>query len=130
MADFRLAYDEAVRALRAQADEHGSLRTRAGTILATSLVVTSFFGGQAVARNMPASSLAWLAVIVLSLLGLGIMEPTPSWGNMLQKALDIAELDQHPWVLWPGLFIFLAVIAFNLVGDALRDAVDPKRARH
>lgn len=66
----------------------------------------------------------------LSLLGLGIMEPTPSWGNMLQKALDIAELDQHPWVLWPGLFIFLAVIAFNLVGDALRDAVDPKRARH
>jgi peptide/nickel transport system permease protein len=66
----------------------------------------------------------------LSLLGLGIMEPTPSWGNMLQKALDIAELDQHPWVLWPGLFIFLAVIAFNLVGDALRDALDPKRARH
>ena len=66
----------------------------------------------------------------LSLLGLGIMEPTASWGNMLAKALDIAELDQHPWVLWPGFFIFLAVMAFNLVGDALRDALDPKRARH
>jgi peptide/nickel transport system permease protein len=65
----------------------------------------------------------------LSLLGLGIMEPTPSWGNMLQKAMDISELDQHPWVLWPGAFIFVAVIAFNLVGDGLRDALDPKREK-
>jgi peptide/nickel transport system permease protein len=62
----------------------------------------------------------------LSLLSLGIMEPTASWGNMLQKAMDILELDQHPWVLWPGLFIFLAIMAFNLVGDGLRDAVDPR----
>ena len=42
----------------------------------------------------------------------------------------LVELDQHPWVLWPGFFIFLAVMAFNMVGDALRDALDPKRARH
>jgi peptide/nickel transport system permease protein len=62
----------------------------------------------------------------LSLLSLGIMEPTPSWGNMLQKATDILELDQHPWVLWPGLFIFVAIMAFNLVGDGLRDAFDPR----
>jgi peptide/nickel transport system permease protein len=62
----------------------------------------------------------------LSLLSLGIMEPVPSWGNMLQKATDILELDQHPWVLWPGAFIFLAIMAFNLVGDGLRDAVDPR----
>lgn len=62
----------------------------------------------------------------LSLLGLGIMEPTPSWGNMLQKAMDILELNQHPWVLWPGVFIFLAIMAFNLVGDGLRDAIDPR----
>lgn len=62
----------------------------------------------------------------LSLLSLGIVEPTPSWGNMLQKATDILELDQHPWVLWPGVFIFLAIMAFNLVGDGLRDAVDPR----
>ncbi|HEX8521339.1 MAG TPA: ABC transporter permease [Tepidisphaeraceae bacterium] len=62
----------------------------------------------------------------LSLLGLGIMEPTPSWGNMLNRAMDILELNQHPWVLWPGVFIFAAIMAFNLVGDGLRDAVDPR----
>jgi len=87
---FRLAYDEAVRALRAQADEHASLRTRAGTILATSLVVTSFFGGQAVARNAPASSLAWLAVIAFILAGvasLGVLFPTD-----LRFASDIGEV--------------------------------------
>ncbi len=65
----------------------------------------------------------------LSILGLGIMEPTPSWGNMLQKAMDITELDQHPWVLWPGGMIFLTVMAFNLVGDGLRDALDPRRLK-
>lgn len=62
----------------------------------------------------------------LSVLGLGIMEPTPSWGNMLQKAMEIIELDSHPWVLWPGAFIFLAVIGFNLLGDGLRDVLDPR----
>jgi peptide/nickel transport system permease protein len=62
----------------------------------------------------------------LSILGLGITEPIPSWGNMLQKAMDITELQQHPWVLWPGAFIFIAVMAFNLVGDGLRDSFDPK----
>ena len=90
MPDFRLAYDEAVRALRAQADEHASLRTRAGTILATSLVVTSFFGGQAVARNAPASSLAWLAVIAFLLAGafsLGVLFPTD-----LRFASDVGEV--------------------------------------
>jgi hypothetical protein len=87
---FRLAYDEAVRALRAQADEHGSLRTRAGTILATSLVVTSFFGGQAVARNAPASSLGWLAVVAFLFAGissLGVLFPTD-----LRFASDIGEV--------------------------------------
>jgi peptide/nickel transport system permease protein len=67
-----------------------------------------------------------LGEAALSILGLGIMEPTASWGNMLEKAMNIAELDQHPWVLWPGVFIFIAVICFNLVGDGLRDAVDPR----
>jgi len=62
----------------------------------------------------------------LSVLGLGIMEPTPSWGNMLQKAMDISELDSHPWLLCPGVFIFLAVIGFNLLGDGLRDVFDPR----
>jgi len=89
-ASFRLAYDEAVRALRAQADEHASLRTRAGTILATSLVVTSFFGGQAVARNAPASSLGWLAVVAFLLAGiasLGVLFPTD-----LRLASDVREV--------------------------------------
>ncbi len=67
-----------------------------------------------------------LGEAALSILGLGIMEPTASWGNMLEKAMNIPELNQHPWVLWPGIFIFIAVIAFNLVGDGLRDAVDPR----
>jgi len=67
-----------------------------------------------------------LGEAALSILGLGIMEPTASWGNMLEKAMNIAELDQHPWVLWPGVFIFIAVMCFNLVGDGLRDAVDPR----
>jgi hypothetical protein len=90
MSDFRLAYDEAVRALRAQADEHGSLRTRAGTILAASLVVTSFFGGQAVARNAPAGSLGWLAVVTFVLAGvlsLGVLFPSD-----LRFASDVGEV--------------------------------------
>jgi peptide/nickel transport system permease protein len=67
-----------------------------------------------------------LSESALSVLGLGIMEPMPSWGNMLQKATELTELSQHPWVLWPGFFIFIAIMAFNLVGDGLRDAFDPK----
>jgi hypothetical protein len=66
---FRLAYDEAVRALRAQADAHSGLRQRAATVLATSLVVTSFFGGQAVARNATPSSTGWFAVAAFLVAG-------------------------------------------------------------
>jgi hypothetical protein len=90
-ASFRLAYEEAVRALRAQADEHASLRTRAGTtILATSLVVTSFFGGQAVARGAPENSLAWLAVVAFLLAGvfsLGVLFPSD-----LRFASDVGQV--------------------------------------
>ena len=63
----------------------------------------------------------------LSLLGLGIQDPIPSWGNLLKDAMAIAQIKLHPWVLIPGLFIFLAVVAFNMLGDALRDIYDPKR---
>src|SRR5882724_12294850 len=62
----------------------------------------------------------------LSFLGLGVQEPTPAWGLMLRgAAVDFAEA--APWMaLFPGLSISLAVFAFNLFGDSLRDALDPK----
>ncbi len=62
----------------------------------------------------------------LSFLGLGVQEPTPAWGLMLRgAAVDFAEA--APWMaLFPGLAISLAVFAFNLFGDSLRDALDPK----
>src|SRR5512141_307997 len=61
----------------------------------------------------------------LSYLGFGVQPPTPTWGNMLQHAQS--ELDYAPWTaFFPGLFIFLTVIAVNYVGDGLRDALDPR----
>jgi peptide/nickel transport system permease protein len=61
----------------------------------------------------------------LSFLGLGIQPPTPSWGNMLKDATS--EMNQAPWTaIFPGLFIFLAVVSINFIGDGLRDALDPR----
>ena len=62
----------------------------------------------------------------LSVLGLGIQEPQASWGNMLTKAMNPSNLTQYPWIIIPGIFIFLAIMAYNLLGDGLRDAFDPK----
>lgn len=61
----------------------------------------------------------------LSIIGLGIQDPWPSWGNLLSEALNIAHIQFHPWVLIPGVFIFIAIMAYNLLGDGLRDALDP-----
>ncbi len=61
----------------------------------------------------------------LSLLGLGIQDPHASWGNLLAEAMNIAQIRFHPWILIPGVFIFIAVMSFNLLGDGLRDAFDP-----
>lgn len=60
-------------------------------------------------------------------LGLGVAPPTPTWGNLVQIARDSYVLQNRPW-LWipPGFCIFLAVISINLIGDGLRDAIDPK----
>jgi peptide/nickel transport system permease protein len=55
----------------------------------------------------------------LSFLGLGIQEPQPSWGNMLSDARDINIISAYPWILSPGVAIFLVVISFNLLGDEL-----------
>lgn len=62
----------------------------------------------------------------LSYLGLGIREPSASWGNMLTAAQDVYILEKAPWLLIPGAFIFIVVLAFNFVGDGLRDAFDPR----
>jgi len=61
----------------------------------------------------------------LSFLGLGLRPPAISWGVMLQEAQNIQTLALASWLLIPGLFVILAVLAFNLVGDGLRDAADP-----
>lgn len=61
----------------------------------------------------------------LSLLGLGIQDPYASWGNLLSEAMGIMQIKFAPWILLPGLFIFITVICFNVIGDALRDALDP-----
>ncbi|GEM87700.1 ABC transporter permease [Meiothermus granaticius] len=71
---------------------------------------------------------AVLAEATLSFLGLGIQPPTPSWGSMLNAARGY--LAYAPWMaIFPGLAIFLAVLAFNLIGDGLRDALDPRLKR-
>lgn len=68
---------------------------------------------------------AILAEAGLSYLGLGVQPPTPSWGSELRTAQGFLAL--APWMaLWPGLAIFLAVMGFNLLGDGLRDALDPR----
>lgn len=66
----------------------------------------------------------------LSFLGLGIVPPTPSWGNMLADAANGSMYMVAPWmVLVPGLSLLLLTLAFNLLGDGLRDALDPSSAR-
>jgi peptide/nickel transport system permease protein len=62
----------------------------------------------------------------LSVLGLGIVDPFASWGNMLKEALSVVSISFAPWVLWPGFLILTAVMCFNVIGDALRDCLDPK----
>ena len=62
----------------------------------------------------------------LSFLGLGIQQPDASWGNMLKEAQEYTNILYRPWLLTPGFLIFLAVLSFNLVGDTVRDILDPK----
>jgi peptide/nickel transport system permease protein len=69
---------------------------------------------------------AVIAEASLSFLGLGQQPPAPSWGSMLNTAKNY--VDHAPWMaIWPGLSIFLLVLAFNLLGDGLRDALDPRQ---
>ncbi|MFP5269577.1 ABC transporter permease [Coleofasciculus sp.] len=68
-----------------------------------------------------------VAESVLSLIGLGIQQPDPSWGNLLSLATNASILVLQPWLIWPpAVLIILTVLAFNLLGDGLRDALDPR----
>ena len=62
----------------------------------------------------------------LSFLGLGIQQPDASWGNMLKEAQEYTNIIYRPWLLTPGFLIFVAVLAFNVIGDTIRDVLDPK----
>ncbi|MBK8176324.1 MAG: ABC transporter permease [Rhodospirillales bacterium] len=64
---------------------------------------------------------------VLSFLGLGVQPPTPSWGNLLSNAQELVW-SAPGLAIWPGLAIFITVIALNVLGDGLREALDPRRA--
>ncbi len=73
---------------------------------------------------------AIMAESSLSFLGLGVQPPTPSWGSMIADGRDLDQLRHAPWTsVFPGLAIGAAVLGFNLLGDALRDALDPRAVR-
>ncbi len=82
------------------------------TIIAATLSIPGFILGES----------------ALSLLGLGIQEPDASWGNLLADAQNVQSIAQFPWILTPGVFIFLTIMSFNFLGDYLRDILDPKSA--
>lgn len=89
-------------------------QTSSYVIISASLAVPSFIGSEA----------------ILSLIGLGIQQPNPSWGNLLSLASNASILVLQPWLIWPpAVLIILTVLAFNLLGDGLRDALDPRSFR-
>jgi peptide/nickel transport system permease protein len=97
---------------------------------ATPRIVLRHVAPEIVPPVLVQASLAIAAAIIaeaaLSFLGLGQQPPAPSWGSMLNSAQRF--LTQAPWLaIFPGLAIFLVVLAFNLVGDGLRDVLDPRR---
>jgi hypothetical protein len=92
--DDRVAYDEAVRALRGQADAFAGIRQRASTVLATSMVVTAFFGGQAVARGAAPSSTGWLAVVAF--VAAGVLSVLVLFPSDPPFALDVDDVVDRP----------------------------------
>ena len=69
-----------------------------------------------------------MAIAGLSFIGLGVQPPTPEWGNILTTGLDNVSVLAERWhtIVFPALFIILTMLAFNLLGDGLRDAMDPR----
>ena len=91
------------------------LRHMVPNVMAPFLIMLTAFVGQAI-----------LLEASLSYLGLGVQEPTPAWGLMLQGGAE-EYVESAPWVaIWPGIAISLAVFGFNLYGDAIRDMLDPR----
>ena len=66
-----------------------------------------------------------LGETALSFLGLGLRPPVVSWGVLLKAAQNVRTVAQQPWLLVPALFVIVAVLAFNFLGDGMRDAADP-----
>jgi len=63
----------------------------------------------------------------LSFIGLGIQQPDASWGNLLTAAMDnVNDLLNQPWLIAPGIAIFITILCFNTLGDVLRDVLDPR----
>ncbi len=90
-------------------------------------ILPNAMGSVVVATTMSIGSLILLES-TLSFLGLGTQPPAASWGNMLTNAQDLLQ-DAPVLALWPGLLIFLTVIAFNFLGDGLQDTLDPRSER-
>ena len=87
-------------------------------------VLPNIFGDVMVAGTLWMGT-AIMAEASLSFLGLGVSPPTPTWGNMIRSGIDV--LANAPWLcLFPGLSILITVLAFNMIGDGLRDIADPK----
>ena len=97
--------------------------SRARIILKHILPQTSSYVIIAITLSVPSYILAESG---LSFLGLGIQQPDASWGNMLKEAQEFANIMYRPWLLTPGFLIFIAVLSFNLIGDTIRDILDPK----
>ncbi len=111
-----LEYVQAARALGASpwrtAVRHVVPATFAYTLVAATLAIPGFILGES----------------ALSLLGVGIQEPGTSWGALLRDAQNLTNLDHRPWVLAPGILIVVTTMAFNFLGDRLRDRLDPHEA--
>lgn len=112
----QLEYIQAIRALGA-----GDLR------IMTQHILPNVVAPVVIAATLGVAG-AIMAEAALSFLGLGVPPPSPSWGSMIADGRDLDQLRRAPWTsVFPGMAIGAAVLGFNLLGDALRDALDPRQ---